>query len=499
MTPRTDSPGSFDRKPDWSVTITQQGRGGTVTYQEAGGSIPMSWEFGGEDVIAIINFADEPTWRAQYPWAAARRTEIVRRIADEAIRQRAPGSLAQIDERAGRIHLRQSSRPPVTPRDQHLAFRERRAKLMMILVAILLVASAAVIGFKTLFSVRGSTGTPLGFSIRTPEHIATFIQALEPYVPSLHRNPENDRYRLGLLLTPQDGSSPGKLIPIVAHRPGQEFTLAKLLGCDGTTVWFNLNGIGGVNLKSGELVGEEQLRRANPKLNESWDDQRRMHFDERLRITTADRQHIYEVTPETLHAVPASPRPAKSPFDPKPQDFLSSGVRPTPTEWLGVLSEKAAGSHKPKSRLSRINRAGDAKELRSLYRSQLGPELDRGNREILSQERVSAEEYLNAAFVRTGVDTDPIRLSSPDSFVMVYTSKPGLSGTLMLARVDATGNVLWKTDTGLDRFKLSQILPDTRFLACIGTRLPVPDKVSEPILVVVDLHSGMASTVSLWQ
>ena len=65
--------------------------------------------------------------------------------------------------------------------------------------------------------------------------------------------------------------------------------------------------------------------------------------------------------------------------------------------------------------------------------------------------------------------------------------------------MDTAGKILWKTDTGIERYKLEQILPDARFTALIGTRPPVPDKVSEPILVVVDHQSGTASTVSLWQ
>lgn len=501
MNPFTASPGVSGGAQDWSVIIDQQGRGGAVNYREAGGSIPMSWEFGGNDVVAIIYFENEAVWRSRYPWAAGRRSEIVRRVAAEAVRQKAPGSRAEIDERSGWINLRQGSPPPPIPtRDQHLAFRERKAKLMTILAAIVLLLAAAVVGFKSMFSVRSSSGTPFGLSIRTPEHIATLIKTLESYVPSLHRDPAKDRYRLALLLTPQDGSSPGKMIPITQQRPIGEFNLAKLLGCDGTTVWFNLNGIGGVNLRSGNLIGEAELRRANPSLGEPWDDQRRMEFDQRLRVTTADRQRVYEVTPETLQAVPTSPRAAKFPLDPGLQDFLASGVRPSPNEWLGLHSAKAAaGEYKPKARLSRLNRAEDAKELRSFYRSQLGPEVERGSREILSQERVSSDEYFNAAFVRAGAGADPLRLSGPDSFLMIYTSKPGLGGTVMLARVDAAGKILWKADTGIERFKLSQILPDARFMAFIGTRPPVPDKLSEPILVVVDTRSGAASTVSLWQ
>jgi len=225
-----------------------------------------------------------------------------------------------------------------------------------------------------------------------------------------------------------------------------------------------------------------------------------MEFDQRLRIMTADRQRVYEVTPETLQAVLANPRRANSPFDSTSQDFLSSGVRISPTEWLGVLSPKAAAVvYKPKAWLSRSNRADDAKEQRSFYRLQLGPELDRGNREILSQERVSADEYFNAAFVRAGPDADPLRLSGPDGFLMIYTSRPGLGGTLVVAHMDTVGKILWSTDTGIDRFKLSQILPDPRFIAFIGTRPPVADKVSEPILIIVDSQSGAASAVSLWQ
>jgi len=496
----TKPPGPSGGVQDWSVVIEQSGRYGTVNYREADGSIPMSWEFGGNDVVAIIYFENESVWRTRYPWAAARRSEVLQRVADEVIRQRAPGCQAEIDGQSGWINLRQISPPPISPRAQHLAFRERKAKLMTIIAVTLLALAAAAIGFKTLFSVKSSTGSPLGLSVRAPEHIATLIQSLEAYVPSLHRNPENDRYRLALLLTPQDGHSPGKMILIAKQLRGQEFNLVKLLGCDGTTVWFNLNGIGGVNLKSGKLIGEADLRRTNPSLDESWDDQRRMDFDQHLRVTSADRQRIYEVTPETLQAVPASPRAAQFPFDSKPLDFLASGVRPSSAEWLGLHSTKAAAVHyKPNSWLARLNRAEDVKEMRSFYRSQLGPELDRGNREILSQERVSPDEYFNAAFVRAGSEADALRLSAPDGFLMIYTSKPSLGGTTMLARVDTAGKIIWKTDTGLERFKLAQILPDARFIAFTGTRPPVPDKVSEPLLVFVDNQSGVASTISLWQ
>jgi len=507
MNPVPKSPGSSNGENNWSVAIEEQGRYGSITYREPSGTIPFYWEFGGNDVVVIISFENETYWNERHPWTKGRRAEILQRVADEVIRRRAPDCRAEIDERGCWINIRQGSpTPPLLspptplPPSPHQIFRERKAKLMTILTIIVLVMAAAAVAFKTMFSIKSPTGSPLGLSVRTPEHIASLIQTLEPYVPTLHRNPDNDRYSLSLFLCPQDGRSPGKMISITKHRRAQEFTLAKILGCDGSAVWFNFNGVGGVNLKSGKLIGETELRRANPSLDESWDDQRRMEFDQRLRVTSADRQRIYEVIPETLQAVPAQVNRKAASFDPRVEEFLSSGARPSPVDWLGVHSKnEAAREYQPKSWLSRLNRATDAKEMRSLYRAQLGPELDRGSREILSLEPISDDEYFNAAFVRTGSETDPLRLSGPDSFLMIYTSKPGLNGTLMLARVDSAGKILWQTNTGIDRFKLSQILPNDRFIAFTGTRPPIPDKVSEPILVIVDNQSGTTSAVSLWQ
>lgn len=139
-------------REDWTVDITEKGRSGTVNYREAAGSLSLSWEFGGGDVVAIIYFPDEASWNARHPWAAGRRTEILRRVADEAVRQKSPGSLAEIDERAGWINLRQTgpARAPIPA--NHKAFRDRKAKLTTMLALLLLLAAAAAIGVKVLTS-----------------------------------------------------------------------------------------------------------------------------------------------------------------------------------------------------------------------------------------------------------------------------------------------------------------------------------------------------------
>ena len=90
-------------------------------------------------------------------------------------------------------------------------------------------------------------------------------------------------------------------------------------------------------------------------------------------------------------------------------------------------------------------------------------------------------------------------MSEPDGALMIYTSEPGLKGRLMVARVDTAGTILWKVDTGIDRFKLSQILPGKDSFAFVGTRPPVPDKLSEPLLVIVENRTGAVVTHSLWQ
>ena len=341
------------------MDISERGRTGSVCYTEPAGSVLFTWEFGGGDTIAILYFDDETSWRSKHPWTTGWRTEILQRVADSAIQQKAPRCRAKIDERAGWINLRQAAPPcPPTP-PNHLAFRARQARLRRMLAIFLVVLAVAVIGFKTIFATKSPTGAPL------------------------------------------DGSLPGKMIPIAKGLRARDFTLAKLLGCDGSNVWFNLNGLGGVNLKTEKLVSADDLRRANPVL---------------------ETQNL-----------------TKLPFAVDLQDYLRVGVRPSPTEWLALLSPtEATFEYQPKSWLSRLNRAQDAKQLRRLQRAQLGAELDRGNREILSMVAVSAAEYLNAAFVRTAASSDPLRLSAPDSFLMTYTSKAGLGATLMVARVDAT-------------------------------------------------------------
>jgi hypothetical protein len=84
-----------------TVTITTEGRSGSVVYTAEGGSISGWWEFAGGDAIAIANMGGAAEWERSYPWAVAERSSILGLIAQEMIRQKASGCRANIDEESG--------------------------------------------------------------------------------------------------------------------------------------------------------------------------------------------------------------------------------------------------------------------------------------------------------------------------------------------------------------------------------------------------------------
>jgi len=91
-----------------TVTISERGREGHVTYTEGGNAITGYQEFGGGDVVAIVSMGSAKEWGAHHPWAVDRRAQILRYVADELIRQKAPTCSAEVDESRGDILLRSS-------------------------------------------------------------------------------------------------------------------------------------------------------------------------------------------------------------------------------------------------------------------------------------------------------------------------------------------------------------------------------------------------------
>ncbi|MCB1123780.1 MAG: hypothetical protein KJT03_19655 [Verrucomicrobiae bacterium] len=485
---------------DWWVEIKENGRAGTIEYSEPAGRLSLFWEFGGSNTIASISGGNLDEWATRYPHAVDRRNAILQRIAEEVIRQKAPGSRAEINFNTGLITFHsvgtaERVRPPKTnPPGLN------RQKFYLLGAAVGIVVAIIALGVGLIFTGPQPKGIPLSASVRAGDHIVTLIQTQEAYIPSLHRNPEKDRYRVDMFCYPVDGSGPERTHSIGRDYRYSELQFARIVGFDGKTVWYAIDTIEGIEIKSGKKIRAEDLQQANPAIKETWDDPRRFSFNERLRLSTPDRREAYEINPDSLGATPVKidPAPSSLALAPKLEQYLSQGVRVGPTEWLGLLSKgEAETEFKPNSRIRPDARASNSKDVRVLYRGNLGDEITRGNQQLLSLTPVTEDSFLNTAFIRSGAEAPPIRLSAPDGFLFIYTSNPGLKGTLMAGRMDASGTLIWKTDTGLDRFRLQQILPDTRYLVFVGPPLPEPDVVSPILLAILDTETGALSSVSL--
>lgn len=445
------------------VTITQEGRSGGVIYEEGGQRISGWWEFGGGDVITIVSMGERSQWEKHHPWAVERRGAILRTVADEVIRQKASGCTAEIEEEDGCITIRQrrgvppSVPKPTGPTAWYGRYRDLKMKLALAVGAVAVIFGGMVWLKDTFLVIDPGPGTPLGDAVRTDAHIAILLQTLEAYTPSLHRDHSKDRYAISALLVPLDGSSPKKVL-IKEGLEGNSFSLAELLGSDGRTLWFDVNGTGGVDLSSYDVVPGAP------------GDLRRLQGGRAL------------------------------PFQPRIEAQLAAGFYLDEGTWLGLLSamevEKEYAAGKWVRPIASVN---EGVHPRRLHRGRMGNEAATGSRRISAMDPIGAEEFLGAAFLRMDERSEPIRLSDPTGALMIYTSEPGMKGTLMLARVDARGELVWRVDTAIDRFKLQQILPGEKVSAFLGTRLPVPGKVSEPILVLVDHASGKAVTHSLWR
>jgi hypothetical protein len=497
-----------------SVTFVQQGREGQAIYTEGAHSITGYQEFGGGDVVAILSMGTVDDWRTRHAWAVERRAEILRFVADEAIRQKAPGCTAEVDAQGGNILLRSNKAGGASPAapagsrgESQAAWVFRLGQLrsrfaLVVLVVVLGLAAAAWVAKKVLM-VQPGKGTPMGSTLRTDTHLATLIQQLQPYAASLHHDPSTERYTLSVFLVPLDGAAP-KLVRIAEdQRPGSN-SLAKVIGSDGRMLWLSAAGLHGVDLRSHALVTAADVRKANPQLAPIWtEDVSGIDIvDGRLRMLARDRSAAYAIDPGTLRAEPVAPRPVawKSP-EPPLTLHMAAGLQLSPQSWLGLHSKaELEGAFKPQRWLRAVESAREAKEMRRLVMGSLEADAaSTGSRKIVSMTPIGEAEYLNAFFLRPDEKSAPFRLQDPDSVLMGYTSAPGLKGTLVVARVDTSGTLLWSRDTGIDRFKLQQILPGERTTVFVGPRIQVPDQLSEPLLVIVDHASGQAVTHSLWQ
>jgi hypothetical protein len=85
---------------DFTVTIIEQGRAGTIVYREGAMELALWWELtmNGAYIWAPTPEQWDAHWQASAPAAAGHRAEILARVAAEAVRQRAKSARTSIGD-----------------------------------------------------------------------------------------------------------------------------------------------------------------------------------------------------------------------------------------------------------------------------------------------------------------------------------------------------------------------------------------------------------------
>ena len=96
-----------DTTQSWSLECKPFGQCGYVFYHEGSHELPLYWEYGGGDTVVIVRVEEPEKFGVRFPWAVGRQRLILERIAQELVRQQAPGSRTEIDESELAIYIRE--------------------------------------------------------------------------------------------------------------------------------------------------------------------------------------------------------------------------------------------------------------------------------------------------------------------------------------------------------------------------------------------------------
>jgi len=374
-----------------------------------------------------------------------------------------------------------------------------KSPLAIGLIVVILVLLAAGLAAWQFVSIK-STGTPLGPAFRTPTHILQLIATTERYLPKLHRAPGQDRFRIDLLAIAIADPSQQRTFTLLRQQQANALTpITKILGADGDVAWIQALDLFAVNVKNGRIARETDLRKANPEL-EPFLSSAKPEFTDCFVAVSPDGSQAYAFSGETLKATACPPPPRKAGLEALAKDriegSLCSGGLVSTSEWIAAATAADAQSDfKPGFSLPRDFTAGEKDHVRQLY---CGKVDNSGARpRIETSERFSATEYRAATFLRAKPGGAILQASNPDSLFLLHRTGTELFAPFTLTRIAADGKPIWDTTTGLGR--LLQVLPGADSIALIGERPPIPSKVSEPILVLINTASGVTNTVSLWR
>ncbi len=374
-----------------------------------------------------------------------------------------------------------------------------KSPLAIGLVVVILVLLAAGLAAWQFLTIK-STGTPLGPAARTPTHILQLISTTERYLPKLHRASGSDRFRIDLLAISIADPTRQETFTLLRQQQANALTpVTKILGADGDVVWVQALDIFAVNLKIKRIARELDLRKANPEL-EVFLSSAKPQFNGRFVAVSPDWSHAYEFSADTFKANPCPPPSRGSwmeeQFNGRIDGSLCSGGLISANEWIAVATpEDAKSDFKPGFSLPRDFTAGEKDRNRQLYRGTADTSEKRPP--IQSSQRISETEYRKATFLRTKPGGPILQAPNPDSVFLLHCTGKELFAPYTLTRLTPDGKAIWNTATGIGR--LEQVLPGSDVIALIGERPPVPNKVSEPILVLLNAMNGEIKTVTLWR
>lgn len=367
------------------------------------------------------------------------------------------------------------------------------------IIVIILLLLAVALGAWHFVSIK-STGTPLGPALRLPGHIAQIISTTERYLPTLHRNPGKDRFRLDLLVISIDDPTKQETFTLLRQQQSNALQpMTKILGADSDVVWVNALEIFAVNLKTKRIARETDLRKANPEL-ELFLSSAKPEFADHFIAVSPDWSQAFSFSPETFKASACASPSRGSWLEAQSANHvegsLCSGGMISTNTWISVATpDEAKSDFKAGFSLPRDFTAREKDRARQLYRGTANISEQRPR--IENCERVSETEYRAANFLRAKPGGPLLLAGSPEGAFLIHRVGAQLFAPFHLTRLAPDGKPQWNADTDIGR--LEQILPDEKIIAIIGTRPVVPDKVPEPILVLINTSNGAMTTLSLWR
>lgn len=419
------------------VTITETGRTGQVQYSEGQHTISGYWEFGGSDVVAIVSMGSREEWQRSHTWAMEKRADILHHVANEVIRQRVPSCRPDIDDLTGDILLRQA---PGAAGHAPSRASTNQAK-----------ATAFVYRLSYLKAMLGAGLLVVTLVVGAIVWLGQQALTVSP----VSGTPLNDSMRLDT----DDPAHPGVIATLIRTTDPHMVEISGRGGNTTDSLSLLLTPLDGspprlVKAVSGVSPNSTQLSR----------------------IMGSDGQTVwFDAT--GLYGVRLGDGSLVT-----PADLRAANPDLDPTWW-----EDQRGVDVVAGKLHIMNPDRSAA-------LDIDPQ-------TLKAAPTKPKPSTSARFMRHDVADDlaaGVRIA-PGASLSFQTSAPGPGGTVVVSRKDAQGKVLWSTNTNLDRFTLKQILPGPQVIALIGERPPIPDKLSEPLLVLVDVNTGRLTSHSLWR